>query len=77
MTVTRENLQDFTRFADERLAQGEVWSFQDLVREWEAARHHAESVAALNDSHADAEAGRTKPVCAAFADIRKRLGHPG
>ncbi len=76
MTVTKEKLQDFNRFADEKLARGEVWSFQDLVREWEAAQHHAESVAALSNSHADAEAGRTRPVDAAFADIRKKLGHP-
>ena len=74
MALTREDLQDFNRFADARLAGGDVDSLLDLVREWEATREHEGSVAALAESHADAEAGRVKPLDRAFADVRKKLG---
>ena len=73
MTVTRENLQDFNRFADEKLARGETWSLLDLVREWENIRQQENSIAALRESHADAEEGRVKPLSEAFADIRNKL----
>lgn len=75
MAVTQEDLQNFNRFASAKLASGETASLFDLVREWEAMRHGDESVAALRESHADAEAGRVKPLNQAFAEIRKRLGH--
>ncbi len=73
MTVSKEDLQDFNRFADERLSRGETWSFLDLVREWENARQHESSLAALRESHADAESGRVKPLNEAFAEIRDQL----
>ncbi len=74
MAITREDLQDFNRFADTKLAGGDADSLLDLVREWQATRDHEGSVAALGESHADAEAGRVKPLDRAFADVRKKLG---
>ena len=76
MTVTRQDLQDFNRFADERLARGESWSFVDLVREWEDARQQKSSLEALRESHNDAEEGRVKSLNEAFADIRSKLSQP-
>jgi hypothetical protein len=74
MAITREDLHDFNRFADAKLAGGEADSLLDLVREWEATRQHEGSVAALRESHADADAGRVKPLDRAFAEVRKKLG---
>ena len=73
MATTREDLHDFTRFADARLASGEAGSLLDLVREWGATRQHEGSVAALKESHADAEANRVKPLGEAFGEVRKKL----
>jgi len=74
MAVTRDDLQDFHRFADARLAGGGAGSLLDLAREWESARQHEESVAALRESDADAQAGRVKPLDGAFSEVRARLG---
>lgn len=76
MAITQEDLQDFNRFASAKLAGGETASLFDLVRLWEAAREGDDSVAALRESHADAEAGRVKPLNQAFADVRRKLGRP-
>lgn len=73
MTATRQDLLEFNRFADEKLASGEAWSLSDLVREWEESRRYSESVAALRESHADAEAGRVQPIDEAFSEIRRKL----
>jgi hypothetical protein len=74
MAITREDLQDFNRFVDARLAGGDADSLLDLVREWQATREHEGSIAALRESHADAQAGRVKPLDEAFAEVRKKLG---
>lgn len=74
MQITREDLQDFHRFADARLAGGEGGSLVDLAREWESARQYEESLAAFRESHADAEAGRVIPLGTAFAEVRAKLG---
>ena len=74
MAITGEDLQDFNRFADAKLARSDTGSFLDMVREWEATREHEGSVAALRESHTDAQAGRLKPLKKAFADVRKKLG---
>ena len=76
MTVTRADLQDFNRFASAKLASGQTGSLSDLVREWEATREYEGSVAALRESHADAQAGRVKPLDEAFADVREKLSQP-
>jgi len=72
MALTRADLKDFHRFADAKLAGGATGSLIDLVREWEATRQYDGSVSALRESHADAEAGRIKPIDTAFADVRKK-----
>jgi len=73
MALTRADLKDFHRFADAKLAGGATGSLIDLVREWEATRQYDGSVSALRESHADAEAGRIKPIDTAFADVRKNV----
>ena len=76
MAVTRDDLQEFHRFADAKLAEGGAGSLLDLAREWESARQNEESVAALRESDADVQAGRVKPLDRAFVEVRARLGGP-
>ncbi len=73
MAATRKELLEFNRFADAKLARGEVWSVVDLARQWEESRRYADSVDALRKSHAEAEAGRARPIAEAFSDIRNKM----
>jgi hypothetical protein len=80
MAVTKDDLRDFQRFADERLNGGGIQSLVDLAGQWEAHRLEAqrremeETLADINASHADIEAGRVTGVAEAFADVRQQLG---
>jgi hypothetical protein len=74
MSVTRDDVADFHRFADERLAQGEVLSLVDLVALWEEEREIRETAADIRASLEDYAAGRVAPLADAFANVRKKLG---
>lgn len=75
MAITQEDLRDFTRFADAKLANGGVDSLVMLAGEWEAQRREMDqAVADIRQSHQDIAAGRVAPVAETFADIRKQLG---
>lgn len=75
MAITREDLRDFNRFADRKLADGGASSLVDLAGEWEAQRRELEdTVADIRQSHADIDAGRVASVAETFADVRKQLG---
>ncbi len=74
MAVTKQDLRDFTQFADARLAGGGAGTLVELAGEWEVRRREAdETVAAIRQSHADIEAGRVAPVADAFAEVRRLL----
>ena len=74
MALTQDDLNDFQLFADKRLANGGADSMAELVSAWEDQRQHNRSVAALQESHADADAGRIAPTEEVFAETRKALG---
>jgi hypothetical protein len=75
MAVTKDDLRDFTRFADERLKNGGADSIVKLAGEWEAQRREMEAtVSDIRQSHADIESGRVLSVADAFDGARKRLG---
>lgn len=74
MTVTHDDLNDFQRFANAKLSNGGADSMDELVAAWHEHRAHTKSVSSLEESHADAEAGRTHPAEEVFADARKTLG---
>ena len=75
MAVTKDDLRDFHRFADEKLNNGGVQSIVELAGQWEAQRREMEeTVENIHESHADIEAGRVSGVADAFADVRKQLG---
>jgi len=73
MAVTGADLQEFNRFASARVASGEASSLLELAQEWEAIRKYEGPVSALQEAHADAQAGRVKPLEEAFADVREKL----
>ncbi len=80
MAITKDDLRDFSRFADEKLNGGAAQSLVELAGQWEAQRCEAqrreveETVADIRASHADIDAGRVSGVADAFADVRKQLG---
>ena len=76
MAVTQDDLNDFQMYAANRLANGGAESMAELVTAWEDQRQHSQSVAALQESHANAEAGRVIPAEEVFADARKTLRLP-
>ena len=75
MSVTKEDLQAFHRFADERLDRDGARSLVELAGEWEANRREMEeTVADIRQSHADIDASRVSSVSDTFADVRRQLG---
>lgn len=75
MAVSKEDLRDFARFADEKLSRGGADSLIELVGQWEAHRHDKDdAIADVRQSHADIDAGRVSPVADAFEAVRKQLG---
>lgn len=73
MAVTKQDLADFARFADEKLSNGGAESLIVLAREWERQRSNEASVVALQESHQDAEAGRLHPADEVLEEVRKSL----
>ena len=74
MGVTKEELQDFNRFVDEKLAKGGAESMTELARLWEERRDSQETIEDILESEADIEAGRVHSVDEVFGDVRKELG---
>ena len=74
MNITKEDLRNFARFADEQLERGSKGSLADLADEWEARRRErSETIADIRESHADIDAGRTASVADAFDEVRRQL----
>lgn len=74
MSISFDDLQDFHRFAGERVRIGSVQSLVELAGQWELQRREMEStVADIRESHADIEAGRVESVADAFAEARQQL----
>jgi hypothetical protein len=76
MALTKDDLRDFQRFADQKLDNGGARSLSELVSEWEAQRREMdETITDIRESHADIEAGRVASIADAFADVRRQIGH--
>ena len=75
MSATLEELENFSRFATQRLQQGDqLPSLEECLRQW---RQDCEQEELLSDIAAgldEAEHGGGQPVDEAFADIRRQLG---
>ena len=75
MPVTPQELDDFTRFAAERLRHGEnLPSLEECLRQWRADLEFQEAVADIRESLDDCSQGRLKPLDQAFDDVRRQLG---
>jgi hypothetical protein len=73
MAVTRDELLDFNRFAEEKLTDGGADNLQDLLDEWNERRAHQQSIAGIRKSVAQYEAGECLPVHEAFDEVRRKL----
>jgi hypothetical protein len=80
MAITSDDLHDFQQFAYARLSCGDAKSLVELAGQWEAQRRTThqreleETLADIEASHADIEAGRAIPLSDAFAEVRQQLG---
>jgi len=63
MAVTKEDLRDFNRFADEKVENGGANSLVELVSEWEAQRRET------TQSHIEIDARTLSVLAAAFPDV--------
>lgn len=73
MSVTKDDIQDFNRFVDEKLANGGADSLRQLVTEWEERQ---QVNAAIRQGIADIDAGRTEPFFESQDRFRQERGLP-
>jgi len=73
MPVTKDDIQDFHRFVDEKLANGGADSLRQLVAEWEERQ---EASAAVRQGIADIDAKRTEPFFESQDRFRQERGLP-
>ena len=73
MAVTQDELDNFHRFATERLSHGEAdLTIDDLVIECDSKRNRDEINAAIREGLADVDAGRTRPANEVTEELRKK-----
>jgi hypothetical protein len=68
MAITKDDLRDFTRFADERLENGGADSLVALAGEWESQRRERKSVATNCAISVDSET--LQKLAKAFPDVQ-------
>ena len=68
MAITKDDLQDFARFADEKLANGGADSLVELASEWEAERGENSSNVGNDVIQVDEETIRE--LAKAFPDLQ-------
>ncbi len=73
MSITKADLDDFQRFAAEKLASDDAESMNELLRAWEASREQQETVDSVKRGLADVEAGRTRPAKDVLDELRADL----
>jgi predicted transcriptional regulator len=73
MAVTQDELDNFHRFATQRLNSCEAdLTIDDLVTEWDSSRNRDEINAAIREGLADIDAGRTRPAHEVTEELRKK-----
>ena len=73
MPVTTDDIQNFHRFVDEKLANGGADSLRQLVAEWEERQ---EASAAIRQGIADIDAGLIEPFFDSQDRFRQDRGLP-
>jgi len=78
MSVTLNELEDFHRFAREKLHNGGAQSLEELCDLWRiehpSAAEEADIHAAIGQGIADIQAGRYRPAEEVTAELRKKFG---
>ena len=77
MSVTKQELDQFHRFAAQTLAEAEGGvSWDELFVRWRSDHERADVNAAIREGLADIDQGRHQPAADAMEDIRKEFGFP-
>ena len=77
MAVTTEQLDDFHRFATEKVNNGQnELSWDELFLLWQSTTQREETNNAIRDGLADVAAGRYEPARDAMEKIRKEFDLP-
>ena len=73
MVVTKEELDKFHDFANQRIANGGAdLTLDDLVIEWDSVCNRDEINAAIREGIADVDAGRTRPADEVTEELRQK-----
>ncbi len=74
MAISAEQLEDFHRFASEKVKNGETeLTIEELLRLWRMESDRLESVNAIKRGIAEVEAGRVHTLEDVDAEIRRRF----
>jgi len=76
MLVTQQDLDNFHRFAQQKLQNGGAESMAELARQWEIAREREEVNEALREATEDLKAGRYRPAADVSRDMRRKCNLP-
>ena len=78
MSVSLDQLDDFHRFAQQRLQNSDTESLEELVDLWRiehpSAEEQAEIHEAIRQGLADIEAGRYRPASEVLDELRAKYG---
>lgn len=73
MAISKEDLHDFSRFADEKLNSGETTSLVELAAQWEARRLEIREIELdIRKIHPDVDAETLRLLAAAFPEPDER-----
>ncbi len=76
MSITKADLENFNRFASEKVKQGAADSIVDLAAEWQAVRERAEVNSAIRRGIDEMNAGLGRPADEALDDYRRKYDIP-
>jgi hypothetical protein len=76
MLVTQQDLDNFHRFAQQKLQNGGAKSMAELACEWEIAREREEVDEALREAAEDLKVGRHRPAADVSRDMRRKYNLP-
>jgi len=81
MPVTREDLDSFRRFAEEKVQNGGAESIEELIDLWRiehpTPEDEAEVDGIIREGIADIKAGRGRPAEVVMAELRRKYNLPG
>ncbi len=77
MAVTKEDMQDFNRFVDERIKNGGAeLTLEELAFEWQTTRERDEVNAIIRRGLDDIDAGRHRPAREVTEELRQKHAIP-